>query len=171
MRNYDDKVLLLNATYEPLTVVPWERAVTLVYLGKSQVLEAKDEVVCSSSKKFPKPSVIRLKHKVDMPRLRVKFTRKNVYRRDDFECQYCGKEGEFHELTFDHVVPKSQGGKTTWKNIVTSCYECNIEKKGDDTPKEAGMSLKSKPKEPRWTPIQKIGIQDPPEDWENYLWY
>lgn len=168
--DYSDKVLLLNATYEPLTVIHWKHAVRLHCKNKVRILEEKDEELHSADDTHPNPSVVVLIEKVTTPRLPVKFSRDNIYQRDNYTCQYCGEKYDYHKLTFDHVVPQSKGGKTTWKNIVTSCFDCNTKKKGDRTPQEAGLTLNKKPKQPRWTPIEKMGIEDPPEKWEPYLW-
>lgn len=163
--------LLLNATYEPLRIVAWKRAITLVLLDKAELIERHDCEVRSAHDSFALPSVLRLTRRVDVPRHGVRFTRMNVYRRDGFRCQYCDRRFDVDDLTFDHVVPQSRGGRTTWKNIVTSCGPCNREK-GDRTPSEAGMPLRSEPGKPRWWPFSEssINIDKHPEDWRPYLW-
>ena len=163
--------LLLNATYEPLRIVPWKKAITLVFLDKAELVERHDRKVPSASSSFDLPSVLRLTRRVKVPRNGVRFTRMNVYRRDGFSCQYCGVEYDVDHLTFDHVVPQSRGGSTNWTNIVTCCGPCN-RRKGDRTPSEAGMPLASKPGKPRWWPFSEssINLEKHPDNWRPYLW-
>lgn len=163
--------LLLNATYEPLSVVSWKKAITLLILGKAEILVEQATAVHSASHVFRLPSVLRLVRRVKMPRRGVQFSRLNVYRRDNFSCQYCAQPFRKDELTFDHVLPKSRGGKTTWLNIVTSCKACNLSK-GDRTPAEAQMPLHSTPTEPRWWPFSTsmTRFEEHPEEWTPYLW-
>lgn len=163
--------LLLNATYEPLRIVPWKKALTLVLLDKAELVERHDRDVRSASDVFALPSVLRLTRRVSVPRNGVRFTRTNVYRRDGFVCQYCGAEYEAEDLTFDHVVPQSRGGSTTWTNIVTCCGPCN-RRKGNRTPAEAAMPLENKPRKPRWWPFSasSLNIDKHPENWRPYLW-
>ncbi|QED25752.1 HNH endonuclease [Microvenator marinus] len=165
-----EPALLLNATYEPLLVVDWKKAITLVILGKAEVLAAQDNSVRSATDEFLLPSVLRLFSRVRVPRRAVQFSRGNVYRRDGHRCQYCGVDQHETTLTFDHVLPRSRGGQTTWENIVTSCEPCN-RRKGDLTPLEAEMPLLSKPKEPKWWPFSTSQWDGHhPERWKPYLW-
>jgi 5-methylcytosine-specific restriction endonuclease McrA len=163
--------LLLNATYEPLTVVTWKKAITLMILGKAEAIEEHERVVRSARDTFTLPSVLRLIRRVNAPRTGIQFSRLNVYRRDGFECQYCGDEFDFDDLTFDHVVPQSRGGETDWNNIVTACGPCN-RAKGDRTPEEAGMPLLNQPKRPRWWPFSESAqnFDKHPDSWRPYLW-
>ncbi|MGM0557527.1 MAG: HNH endonuclease [Myxococcota bacterium] len=163
--------LLLNATYEPLSVVSWKKAITLVILGKAEMIEQQRNEVRSATRTFTLPSVLRLVKRVRVPRSRVRFTRLNVYRRDQFRCQYCGDQFRGEELTFDHVMPRSRGGDTSWSNITTSCKPCN-RVKGDRTPPEADMPLLNEPKEPRWWPFSagSARFEQHPESWKPYLW-
>lgn len=163
--------LLLNATYEPLSIVSWKKAITLLILGKAEMIEAQQRVVRSATRAFRLPSVLRLVRRVHVPRSRVQFSRSNVYRRDAFSCQYCGQHYRKEELTFDHVLPRSRGGETNWTNIVTSCKPCN-RTKGDRTPDEADMPLLSQPKEPRWWPFSASSarFEEHPDEWRPYLW-
>lgn len=164
-----EPALLLNATYEPLLVINWRKAITMVLLGKAETIEAQSMRVRSASASHELPSVLRLRRRVKVPRKSVRFSRSNVYRRDEYKCQYCGA-ARGAVLTFDHVIPRSRGGDTTWENIVTSCARCN-RKKGDQTPAEAGMSLETKPIEPRWWPFSLSSFDGKhPELWEPYLW-
>ena len=166
-----EPALLLNATYEPLSVVSWKKAITLVLLGKAEMIEKQDRPVRSATRSFALPSVLRLFSRVHVPRRAVQFSRINVYRRDGFRCQYCGTKLAVSRLTFDHVVPRSRGGQTSWDNIVTSCEPCN-RLKGDRTPVEAEMPLLNQPREPRWWPfsLSSWDAHEHPEGWHPYMW-
>lgn len=166
-----EPALLLNATYEPLSIVDWKKAITLVLLGKAEVLEPQERTIRSATRSFELPSVLRLYSRVSVPRRTVQFSRTNVYRRDGYMCQYCVRSFPVSMLTFDHVVPRSRGGQTTWENIVTSCEECNRQK-GDLTPREANMPLAKKPKEPRWWPFSSASWDygTYQERWKPYMW-
>jgi len=166
-----EPALLLNATYEPLSIVDWKKAITLVLLGKAEIVEPQDRAVRSATRSHELPSVLRLYARVKVPRRSVQFSRSNVYRRDSYQCQYCTRKYPVSMLTFDHVLPRSRGGLTSWENIVTSCEECNRQK-GDRTPLEAGMPLRSKPKEPRWWPFSSGSWDygDYQERWKTYMW-
>ena len=139
------RVLVLNASYEPLHVTSAKRAITLVQYGVAEVLEESEDVVRSPSTVIPVPSVIRLRRYVRRPRVNpVPFNRRNVLRRDSFTCQYCGGHDE---LTLDHVLPRSRGGRHHWENVVTACRHCN-QRKGNRTPAEAAMPLLTRPHAP-----------------------
>ncbi len=144
-----EQTLLLNATYEPLKVVHWQKAMTLWCQGKVEVISVYDREVRSVSFRFKLPSVIRLLRYIKIKRNidYVPFSRANIYARDDHSCQYCGEVFPTAELTFDHVVPVAQGGRKDWENIVTCCIGCN-RRKGGRTPAEAGMHLKRLPETP-----------------------
>ncbi|AFY78979.1 MAG: HNH endonuclease [Hydrococcus sp. C42_A2020_068] len=136
------KVLVLNASYEPLNITSWRRAVVLLLKGKAEQLEHNGQQVYAN---FPLPSVIRLRHYVRVPYKEIPLTRRNILERDRHSCQYCNYKGE--QLTLDHVIPRSRGGGDTWENLVTACVRCNV-KKGNRTPKEAGMHLRHQPRKP-----------------------
>ena len=148
-----EQTLLLNATYEPLKVVNWQKAVTLWCQGKVEIIAHHDREIRAVSFALKLPSVIRLLRYVRIKKRfdYVPFSRANIYARDEFVCQYCGREFPTPELTFDHVVPVSQGGRKDWENIVTCCVSCN-RRKGGRTPEEAGMRLVRQPTEPPWLP-------------------
>ena len=167
-----EQVLLLNITYEPLKVINWKKAITLLLLGKVEVLEEYGREVHSVSFTLKLPSVVRLLRLVKRPKSPVKFSRQNIYARDKYRCQYCGKRFPNDEFTYDHVIPKSRGGKTEWENIVTCCVFCN-RKKGGRTPNEAGMKLIRKPATPKWLPALKItiGVNEVPKSWRDYLYW
>src|SRR5210317_369217 len=128
-----ERVLLLNATYEPLRVISWKRAITLLTLDKVEVLETYDCVVRSVTLAIRLPAVVRLIHLVRFRKHTIRFSRENIYIRDKYQCQYCAGSMNASDLTYDHVIPKSMGGKTAWENIVTCCLTCN-KKKGGRTP-------------------------------------
>ena len=142
----DSAVLVLNQNYEPLNVCNIRRAVSMVYLGKAHILVNGRGWIQTPSFAFPWPSVIRLDHLVRRPRPRLKLTRREVFRRDNFTCQYCGMESK--SLTIDHVVPRHRGGTHDWENIVSACPICN-RRKGGRTPREARMALLRRPVRPR----------------------
>ena len=167
-----ETTLLLNATYEPLRVVHWQKAVTLLWREKVEVLEVYERQIHGVSSAIPLPSVMRLH---SMIRLRdrhraVKFSRANIFIRDGYCCQYCAKVFRPAELTFDHILPVSRGGRKTWENIVTACWRCNNRKSGR-TPKEAGMRLLKNPVRPRWTQMTPVtsGARTTPHSWRYYL--
>ncbi|CCQ67291.1 MULTISPECIES: HNH endonuclease [Crocosphaera] len=136
------KVLVLNASYEPLNITSWRRAVVLLIKGKAEQLENNERLIYTD---FPLPSVIRLRHYVRVPYKEIPLTRRNILERDRHTCQYCGYKGD--QLTLDHVFPRSRGGGDTWENLVTACVRCNV-KKGNRTPKEAQMNLRYQPRRP-----------------------
>ncbi|HEY5907466.1 MAG TPA: HNH endonuclease, partial [Vicinamibacteria bacterium] len=137
-----EHTLVLNATYEPLRIVSWQKAITLLFQGKVEVLAHYDREIRGVTVRVKLPSVLRLLRHVRMKRpfAEVPFSRPNVYARDDYRCQYCGDRFPTSELTFDHVIPVARAGHKGWDNIVTCCVACN-RKKGDRTPEQAGMKL------------------------------
>ena len=167
-----ERVLLLNITYEPLKIINWKRAITLLFLEKVEVVEEYGREIHSISFSIKLPAVVRLLRMVKRPKAAVKFSRQNIYTRDKYRCQYCGEKFGSEELTYDHVIPKSRGGLTEWKNIVTCCVECN-RRKGGLTPKEASMRLIRKPYRPKWIPAVRItlGINNIPQSWRDYLYW
>ena len=167
-----EHVLLLNITYEPLKIINWKRALTMLFLGKVEVIEQYNREVHSVSFTVRLPSVVRLLQMVRRPKSVVRFSRQNIYARDRYRCQYCGGRFSSEDLTYDHILPKSRGGKTRWDNIVTCCVECN-RKKGGRTPAEASMKLVREPTIPNWVPAIRItiGFQKVPETWRDYLYW
>lgn len=167
-----EQVLLLNITYEPLKIINWKKAITLFLLDKVEVLEEYGREIHAVSFSVKLPSVVRLLKLVKKPKTPVKFSRQNIYTRDKYRCQYCGTKFVPEELTYDHVVPRSRGGKTKWHNIVTCCIRCN-RKKGGRTPAEARMRLIRKPSRPTWLPALRItiGFKDVPNSWRDYLYW
>ncbi len=141
-------VLVLNASYEPIHICTVRRAILMLFSEKAMVVEEREELVIrSTSRELVVPLVIRLLAYVRIPYLEWVFNRRNVFLRDDFECQYCGVTRPAGELTIDHVLPRSRGGRTTWENVVTCCRGCN-RKKANRLPGECGFVLRSPPKRP-----------------------
>ena len=169
-----EQTLLLNATYEPLKVVDWRKAITMRCQGKVEVVSEYDREVRSVSVTFKLPSVIRLLRYITIKRRidYVPFSRANIYARDGHRCQYCGVEHPVGDLTFDHVLPVSQGGKKNWENIVTSCIDCN-RRKGGRTPAQAGMRVIRQPSRPSRSPVVRLtfGFRNAPESWRDYLYW
>jgi 5-methylcytosine-specific restriction endonuclease McrA len=167
-----ENVLVLNITYEPLKIVDWKKAITLLFLGKVEVLEEYGREIHSVSFSVKLPAVVRLLKMVKRPKTPIKFSRQNIYARDKYRCQYCGDKFAPEDLTYDHVLPRSRGGRTEWRNIVTCCVECN-RRKGGRTPVEAGMKLIRKPSRPNWVPALRItlGVREIPQSWRDYLYW
>jgi 5-methylcytosine-specific restriction endonuclease McrA len=169
-----EQTLLLNATYEPLKVVHWQKAVTLWCQGKVEIVAVHDREIRAVSFSFKLPSVIRLLRYVRIKKRfdYVPFSRANIYARDAYSCQYCAHSYPTQELTFDHVVPVSRGGRKDWENIVTCCVSCN-RRKGGRTPAEAGMHLVRPPRRPDSAPAIRItiGLRSAPDSWRDYLYW
>lgn len=163
---------MLNASFEPLNVINWKRAVKLVFMEKVEVVEESERVIRSVSESMRIPSVVRLVRFIRFRRREARFSRRNVYARDHYKCQYCGRRYPADELTCDHVIPRSRGGGTDWTNIVTCCVSCN-RKKGGRTPEEAHLQLLKAPTRPSWIWGFHIraGGRKPPPGWETYLSY
>lgn len=157
---------MLNASYEPLSVVPVRRAVVLVLRNRADVVAENGAVWRSEHLDMASPSVIRLRQFVKVPYARrVPLNRRAVFLRDAHQCQYCNRNAE----NIDHVVPKTQGGTHTWENVVASCRRCNT-KKGGRTPEQAGLMLRHQPRAPRrhsWV-LVAIGAEPDPA-WEQFL--
>lgn len=170
--------LILNADYRPLSYYPlslwnWQEAVKAVFRDSVQVISEYDRTVCSPSVEFKLPSVLALKEYVPASR-KPAFTRFNVFLRDKWYCQYCDVKFQTHQLTFDHVIPKSRGGRTAWSNIVTACRPCNT-RKGHKLPSDCGMHPKYEPMEPSVFQLQQNGRKFPPnflhESWGDFLYW
>ena len=162
-------VLVLNATYEPLNIVSVQRAIVLLLKEKAEVVEAARTKLRAERFSINLPLVIRLVVFVPVPRhLPLPLTRRTVIARDLYTCQYCGAQPNKHELTVDHVIPRSRGGTTTWENVVAACGACN-HRKGDRTPDEAKMTLVAKPARPRFVAIVLMGEVHGHTAWQKYL--
>lgn len=164
------RVLVLNSTYEPLQFCNAHRAIVMVIKGKAEQIECDGKVFRSPTVTFRLPTVIRLMNFINIPyRGIVSFSKKNVFRRDNHTCQYCGRNEV--ELTIDHVIPKSRGGNTSWENVVVACLECNL-KKGNRTPREVGIRLLKRPYTPHFL-IHNSVYQSAPKSfiksWSKYI--
>jgi len=167
--------LVLNADYRPLSYYPlslwcWQDAVKAVFLERVNIVSEYDRIVRSPRSQFRLPSVVSLKTYVKPARFPA-FTRFNVFLRDRFACQYCGAR---EDLTFDHLIPRSKGGQTTWENVVTACAPCNL-RKGGKLPRDAGMSPMRAPDRPTVHELHTNGRHFPPnylhESWQDYLYW
>jgi 5-methylcytosine-specific restriction endonuclease McrA len=165
-----ESTLLLNTTFEPISVLSWKKAVTLVFLGKVEVLKEYERVIRGVSLTMKQPAVVRLLRLVRNNHVNVKFSRRNIFLRDDHTCQYCGKKAEPKSLTWDHLIPRSRGGEAEWTNIVTSCIECNL-KKGDKLPEEAGMHPQRRPARPNrfYMLTLLVDTRVMPDYWKDYV--
>lgn len=164
--------LLLSQSYEPIKIISWQRAITLLFLGKVEVVEEYAHDVRSVTVVIKIPAVVRLLRAFRRHHKPVKFSRVNIYARDGYTCQYCGVRLSISELTYDHVVPRSQGGATDWTNIVTCCHACN-RVKGGRTPRQAGMQLRALPVQPNWVPAVtiRVSLRSVPDAWRDYLYW
>lgn len=170
--------LVLNAdfrplSYYPLSIWPWQEAVKAIFRDSVQVVSEYDRIVRSPSFEMKLPSVLALKEYKPLAR-RPAFTRFNVFLRDQWLCQYCGTTHRTHDLTFDHLVPKSRGGRTIWTNIVTACQSCNTTK-SNRLPSEAKMFPITEPREPTIFELQDNGRKFPPsflhKSWGDFLYW
>jgi len=161
------RVLLLNSTYEPLTVVNARRALKLLFSKKAHTVEQSKLFIATIKARIRLPSVIQIMYYVKKPYSRPKFSKKSVFIRDNYQCQYCGRYST--RPTIDHVVPKCKGGKTGWHNVVTACHNCN-NKKSDRTLKEANMNLIKSPREPRYIIYSSIITPSKMKRWEKYFY-
>ena len=160
------RVLVLNATFEPLNTVSMPRAVSLLLAEKAEIVEAAEVWLRSQHTTLPMPLVIRLVTYVRIPRmLPLGVTRRGVLKRDNLTCQYCGRSLSSSDLTLDHVLPRSRGGKNTWENVVAACKPCN-HRKGNRTPAEAHLRLLRQPFRPRYLALV---VFDMPPAWQKYL--
>jgi 5-methylcytosine-specific restriction endonuclease McrA len=169
-----EQTLLLNATYEPLRVVHWQKAITLWCQGKVEIVAHHDREVRSVSFAIRLPSVIRLLRRIRIRRgvQTVPFSRANIYARDNHSCQYSAHVLSSAEQKFHHELPEPQGGRKDWENIVTCRISCN-RRKGGRTPEQAGMKLIRPPKRPDRVPALRItfGLRNAPESWRDYVYW
>ncbi|MCP4502727.1 MAG: HNH endonuclease [Deltaproteobacteria bacterium] len=185
MINIDARVLVLNRNYQPVSITGVERAFGLLYAGAARALdeafnsfdydtwaelgaELGEDVVHTPRLALKIPRVVVLQAYSRIPRVQVRFSRQNIYLRDKFTCQYCYKHFQRHHLNLDHVVPRSQGGRSSWENIVCSCVKCNL-KKGGRTPAEANMQLLTQPKRPTWSSLTPFMGRAPYKEWLPFL--
>lgn len=161
--------MVLNSDYEPLNICNMRRAINLVFLGKVDVLHEDSAVIHSACSYVNSPSVVRLRNHIKRPMPRLKLSRRSVFARDNYTCQYCGHSTT--DLTVDHVIPRRFGGPTTWDNLVCCCKKCNT-KKSDKTLSQVGFALKSPPRRPKYVPFISLtkfinGTRN--EVWRDYL--
>ena len=160
-------VLVLNASYEPLNVCSVRRAHVLVWKGKAEVIEDAGKPLRSAAEKYVWPHVIRLLNYVRVPKsVQRKISRRALFARDNWRCQYCGTDGG--KLTLDHIVPRSRGGDSIWENVVTSCAPCNL-RKGNRTLDEVGMRLHTQPRPPAPALFVTLSAPRIPDGWQPYL--
>jgi 5-methylcytosine-specific restriction endonuclease McrA len=162
-------VLVLNENFEPLNVTSWQRAVSLLFLGKATAVQHDGRTLHSPNTELVMPSVVRLNYHVKRPLPEVKISRSAIMARDGYTCQYCGKKGK--DLTLDHVIPRERGGGHTWENLVASCIECN-NKKGNRSLADAGLVLARPPRRPRFIPYLSYATFTAAlkhEEWRDYL--
>lgn len=168
----NSSVLVLNRHFQPVHVTTARRAFVMLYAGVARALDEQFElydfeswaalsaegnernVVRTVDRTIRIPRVILLQFYERLPRSRVRFSRQNIYARDQNTCQYCGKRFSRSELNLDHIVPRRLGGRTTWENVVCCCLPCNL-RKGGRTPEQASMKLTRRPSRPKWTPIMR----------------
>lgn len=182
MRTSHTKCLLLNIDYSPITLMSWKRAIIWNFKYEDnnnygiEILDfyKNDHINGVHNKKFPIPAVARTKRFFKTNLNHIVFSRKNIFVRDEYTCQYCSKKLDYNKLTYDHVIPKSANGPTNWTNIVTSCAACNL-KKGNRTPKQANMTLLKQPVKPnqrlKYSSIYEhiCNMNYLPKEWEIYL--
>lgn len=167
------ETLVLDIGYTPVARVSWQRAITLLWERKVEVVEEyEDRTVRSVTLEFRVPAVIRFLRAICGKRKAIKFSRENVYRRDTGRCQYCSTSVPRHDFTYDHVVPRAQGGHTVWENVVVCCTPCN-RRKGGRTPGQAGMRLVHTPVRPKSLPdVVRLTFtwrKGMPEPWKQWL--
>jgi 5-methylcytosine-specific restriction endonuclease McrA len=164
------RVLVLNASYEPLQLISIRRAVVLLLQEKAELVEATAERLRAQGFSLEIPLVIRLVRYIKIPRrLRLPCSRRGVLMRDRETCQYCGAQPGRTHLTVDHVVPRSRDGQTTWENVVAACRDCN-HRKGGRTPEEAHMQLLSKPRQPQYVAFALLGELERHDVWRKYAY-
>ncbi|MFO0980755.1 MAG: HNH endonuclease [Planctomycetota bacterium] len=180
------KTLVLNRFWVPVDVTTVKRALCLSYVAAAEIVDPRDfslhsfdswivrgpfaleTLIKTVSLCIPAPEVIRLRHYGSVPKRTQGFSRKLLYQRDSYSCQYCGAKPRIEDLTIDHVMPKARGGKTTWRNCVTACRECNL-KKGDATLAEVGFVLRYRPEPPAISPFEDPDRRNTLESWKPFL--
>ncbi|NIR51324.1 HNH endonuclease [candidate division KSB1 bacterium] len=168
----NSQVLVLNASFEPIHICGVKRAIILIVKGMARSEQDTPNFLRSPSTVIPVPAVIRLVSYVHIPYRKKAYSKKHLFLRDNYTCQYCGRSGTPHELTLDHILPQSRGGKSVWENLVTCCQKCNT-RKGDLTPREAGMKVLNKPK-PLNSYFYLHMVRSKARDnqyWRKYLYY
>jgi len=160
-------VLVLNQSFQPMSITNARKAIILIFLGKAEIVERNGEYIHSVSARFPLPSIVRLTRFIHVPKKRVMLTRKNILKRDSHQCQYCGRRNV--ALTIDHVIPRDRKGGDTWENLVCACVKCN-NKKGNHTLDEVGFKLLKKPQKPNHIFFIRYAAGVIDERWKPYLY-
>jgi len=181
----DGQVLVLNRVFQAIQVTSVRRAITLLYKGQVKAVapdyttydfgnwadipvQPADHFIATPNSAILVPHVVQLLRFEKVPRQEIKFSRANIYLRDRNRCQYCGHKFSSSELSLDHVIPISRGGKSTWENVVCACLRCNV-KKGNRLPSECGLQMIRPPVRPRWHPLHRLQGRRFPEVWKNFL--
>ncbi|MFA6957850.1 MAG: HNH endonuclease [Thermoanaerobaculia bacterium] len=181
----DGHVLVLNRLYQPIQVTSIRRAITLFYKGDARAVDRDyitydfdnwadlpcqpdQSFIATPTRNIAIPDVVQLLRFDRMPRQEVKFSRGNIYIRDRNRCQYCGRKFSTSELSLDHVIPISRGGKSTWENVVCACLNCNV-RKGNKLVAESGMYLIRPPVRPKWHPLHRLQGRKFPDIWRNFV--
>lgn len=161
------QVLVLNQNYEPMSITNAKKAIILIFLGKAEIIENHNNLMVRSiNLSLPLPSIVRLTRYISVPRKRIVLSRKNIIKRDNHQCQYCGTT--IGPVTVDHIIPKDRGGEDTWENLVCACTKCN-NKKRNRTPEEAKMILLKKPQKPSHIFFIRYFIGKLDKSWKPYL--
>ncbi|MGK2856118.1 MAG: HNH endonuclease [Thermoanaerobaculia bacterium] len=181
----DGHVLVLNRLYQPIQVTSIRRAITLFYKGDARAVDRdyitydfenwadlphppEQSFIVTPTRNIAIPDVVQLLRFDRLPRQEVKFSRGNIYIRDRNRCQYCGRKFTTAELSLDHVIPISRGGRSTWENVVCACLACNV-RKGNKLVAESGMDLIRQPTRPKWHPLHRLQGRTFPEIWKNFV--
>lgn len=163
----EEPVLILNINFEPLHICNMKRALALLMTGKAELILNGRGKIRSATAEFDLPSIIKLQHMIQRPRPRVALSKREVLRRDNYTCQYCGRPS--HQLTIDHVVPRHAGGAHSWTNLVAACSTCN-RRKGGRTPEQANMQLLRAPYEPSSSAAYRFGRHlESRAEWEPFI--
>ena len=161
------KVLLLNSSYEPITIINSKKAIVMLMLDKVDYIEKSSKIIKSEKLKVLLPVIVKLKSFVYLKRRKIALTRQNIFKRDNFMCQYCGTKSK--NLTIDHVVPKIKGGIDSWENLVSACVKCNLYK-ADKYLKDINMPLLNKPKKPHFLIYMQGYVNNEYKSWKPYLY-
>lgn len=161
--------LVLDRGYQPILIVPWQKAFCMGYTERVEVLAVHERPVRGIDRDWQAPAVLRLLGPIRPQQYVIRFSRHAIHRRDSFTCQYCGRRPRRDELTLDHVVPRTRGGPTSWTNIVSACAPCNA-RKGCRSLEQARLQLRHEPSQPRWKPLSRASFGSRvPEVWRDWL--
>ncbi len=161
------KVLLLNSSYEPISIINSKKAIIMLMLNKVDYIEKSNKIIKSEKLKVLLPIIVKLKSFVYLKKRKIALTRQNIFKRDHYMCQYCGKKTK--DLTIDHVIPKIKGGVDSWENLVSACVKCNLSK-ADNYIKDINMPLLNKPKKPHFLIYMQGCVNNEYKSWKPYLY-